>query len=130
MCATLPNSMKAGHDVGIICDSLTGGSFEDSLFRRTPPTFPSPRALADLSFISPRLSVVESIEIKGLRPDVLHGHGARVAPLPVSTGSALRVNRHRVARPGCPPHGGSLHYTNRTAAGRTILTAELRFDAG
>ena len=118
---------KAGHDVGIICDSLTGGSFEDSLFDEIRPYLPLGLVRLPISrSISPRDvgAFRESYrEIKGLRPDVLHGHGAKGGAIARLIGSALRVNRYRVARL-YSPHGGSLHYTNRTAAGLTILTAE------
>lgn len=119
--------VKAGHDVGIICDSLTGGSFEDSLFDEIRPYLPLGLVRLPISrSISPSDLVAfrESYrEIKGLRPDVLHGHGAKGGAIARLIGSALRVNRYRVARL-YSPHGGSLHYTNRTAAGLTILTAE------
>ena len=119
--------VKAGHDVGIICDSLTGGSFEDSLFDEIRPYLPLGLVRLPISrSISPRdfVAFQESYrEIKGLRPDVLHGHGAKGGAIARLIGSALRVNRYRVARL-YSPHGGSLHYTNRTAAGLAILTAE------
>lgn len=118
---------KAGHDVGIICDSLTGGSFEDTLFDEIRPY---------LSLGLVRMPISRSVdlrdigafrksyhEIKGLQPDVLHGHGAKGGAIARLIGSALRVNRYRVARL-YSPHGGSLHYTSRTAAGLAILTAE------
>ncbi len=118
---------KAGHEVGIICDSLTGSSFEDSLFDEIRPYLPLGLT---------RLPISRSIslrdigafrrsyrEIKSLRPDVLHGHGAKGGAIARLIGSALRVNRYRVARL-YSPHGGSLHYTKRTAAGAAILTAE------
>lgn len=118
---------KAGHDVGIVCDSLTGGSFEDSLFDEIRPY---------LSLGLVRLPISRSIdprdfgafwtsyrEIKGLQPDVLHGHGAKGGAIARLIGSALRVNRYRVARL-YSPHGGSLHYDRRTATGLAVLTTE------
>lgn len=118
---------RAGHEVGIICDSLTGGSFEDSLFDEIRPYLPLGLVRMPINrSISPRDigAFRESYrEIKGLRPDVLHGHGAKGGAIARLIGSALRVNRYRVARL-YSPHGGSLHYTNRTAAGLAILTAE------
>ncbi len=118
---------KAGHDVGIICDSLTGGSFEDSLFDEIRPYLPL--GLVRLP-ISRSVSMQDLIafresyrKIKGLRPDVLHGHGAKGGAIARLIGSALRVNRYRVARL-YSPHGGSLHYTRRTAAGWAILSTE------
>jgi len=112
-----------GHHVGIIADSLTGG----------------PRADAALSEIAPRLALgVHRIAIhrephpldllsyakvtaliRTLRPDVLHGHGAKA-------GVFMR------ARPQSPgkirvytPHGGSLHYPLSTRKGLFYSRLEL-----
>ena len=93
---------RAGHDVGIICDSLTGGSFEDRLFDEIRPhlslglvRMPISRSvnLRDLGAIRDSYR-----EIKGLQPDVLHGHGAKGGAIARLIGSILRVNRYRVAR--------------------------------
>src|SRR4051812_31486667 len=72
---------KAGHDIGILCDSSTGGEYEDSLFDDIRPY---------LSLGLTRVPIRRSIspsdiatmwdtykKIKSLRPDVLHGHGAK-----------------------------------------------------
>lgn len=104
-----------GHQVGIIADSLTGGE----------------RATAILEELASRLTLgVHRIAIhrepwptdflalakfgqlsRRLRPDVLHGHGAKA-------GAFVRMIRHR---PGTirvyTPHGGSLHYPRSTAKG-------------
>ncbi|WPE19636.1 glycosyltransferase family 4 protein [Shinella zoogloeoides] len=118
---------RAGHEVGIICDSLTGGSFEDKLFDEIRPhlslglvRMPISRSvnLRDLGAIRDSYR-----EIKGLQPDVLHGHGAKGGAIARLIGSILRVNRYRVARL-YTPHGGSLHYTRRSATGLAVLTAE------
>ena len=118
---------KAGHEVGIVCDSLTGGSFEDALFDEIRPylslglvRLPISRAVGLRDIAAFRHSYRE---IKSLQPDVLHGHGAKGGAIARLIGSALRVNRYRVARL-YSPHGGSLHYTKRTAGGLAILTAE------
>ena len=104
-----------GHDVGIIADSLTGGE----------------RAEAALKEIAPRLKLgVHRLAIRReplpadvlvwahfmrlinrLKPDVLHGHGAKA-------GAFIRLKRRskdtiRVYT----PHGGSLHYPRNTLKG-------------
>ncbi len=104
-----------GHQVGIICDSMTGGE----------------RAAAALASIAPRLAfgvtryriareltpldAVGLIQvtrlIRRIAPDVLHGHGAkggaflRLTPV---VSQAVRVYT---------PHGGSLHYGPGTLRG-------------
>lgn len=105
----------AGHDVGILADSLTGGE----------------RADAALAAIAPRMKLgVHRIAIRrephpadvfALRefsrvartcaPDVLHGHGAKA-------GAFVRLSRvlPRAIRV-YTPHGGSLHYSPTTPKG-------------
>jgi hypothetical protein len=53
----------------------------------------------------------------------LHGHGAKGGVLARIVGSALRVNKYRVARL-YSPHGGSLHFERRSLAGSLILRVE------
>jgi glycosyltransferase involved in cell wall biosynthesis len=104
-----------GHHVGIIADSLTGGD----------------RAEAALEEIAPRLKLgVRRLAIhrephpsdipvwahfmyliRQLKPDVLHGHGAKAG---VFTRLGPR-SRHTVRV--YTPHGGSLHYPLETLKG-------------
>jgi glycosyltransferase involved in cell wall biosynthesis len=118
---------KAGHEVGIVCDSLTGGSFEDTLFDEIRPYLSLGLVRLPISrAVSPRdigAFWKSYREIKSLQPDVLHGHGAKGGAIARLIGSALRVNRYRVARL-YSPHGGSLHYNRRTLTGFSILAAE------
>ncbi len=97
-----------GHHVGLIADSLTGGE----------------RAKAALAEIAPRLTLgVHRIAmrrepfptdvlvwarftrlIRRLKPDVLHGHGAKA-------GAFIRLKRRsKETIRVYTPHGGSLHY--------------------
>jgi len=104
-----------GHDVGILADSLTGGERADAAF-------------AD---IAPRLTLgVHRLPIKRepdptdlvtwfkfnslarqLRPDVLHGHGAKAGAFVRFKGRTKDVIRIYT------PHGGSLHYPRNTLKG-------------
>jgi glycosyltransferase involved in cell wall biosynthesis len=104
-----------GHHVGIIADSMTGGE----------------RAEAALAAIAPRLKLgVHRLAIRRepvpidvvvwahfmrlirrLKPDVLHGHGAKAGAfirLKARSKSTIRVYT---------PHGGSLHYPLNTLKG-------------
>jgi glycosyltransferase involved in cell wall biosynthesis len=104
-----------GHHVGIIADSLTGGE----------------RAEAALAEIAPRLKLgVHRIAIhrepfptdvlvwaqfmrliRRLKPDVLHGHGAKA-------GAFIRFKTHSEGTIRVyTPHGGSLHYPSNTLKG-------------
>jgi glycosyltransferase involved in cell wall biosynthesis len=111
-----------GHQVGIIADSLTGGE----------------RADAALAEIAPRLALgVHRIAIhrepspmdvlvwrrfrqfiSKLKPDVLHGHGAKAGAfirLKSRGGDTIRVYT---------PHGGSLHYPLNTLKGAVYSRLE------
>jgi glycosyltransferase involved in cell wall biosynthesis len=119
--------VAAGHKVGIVCDSTTGGAFEERLFtamsdrlelgvHRTPMQRhigPGDVAAAWRTFKI----------IKELQPNVLHGHGAKGGVYARLFGSLLRVSRSRVARL-YSPHGGSLHYDENTATGKVFFLLE------
>ena len=106
---------ERGHHVGIIADSLTGGE----------------RAEAALAEIAPRLKLGahrlairrEPLPtdvlvwahfmrlIRRLKPDVLHGHGAKA-------GAFIRLqSRSKGTIRVYTPHGGSLHYPLNTVKG-------------
>ncbi len=117
----------AGHEVGILCDSSTGGAHEDRLFDSIRPSLslglnriPMRRAIApsDLSALYRSYT-----HIKSLRPDVLHGHGAKGGVLVRLIGSALRAKGSNVARL-YSPHGGSLHFDPSSASGRLVFRIE------
>lgn len=119
--------VAAGHLVGIVCDSTTGGDFEERLFdqmrdrlalgiHRTPmQRHVGPGDIAS-AWRTYRI-------IKELRPDVLHGHGAKGGAYARFFGSLLRVSRSRVARL-YSPHGGSLHYDETTLTGKFFFAIE------
>lgn len=118
---------NAGHEVGILCDSTTGGAHEDALFDAIRPylalgivRLPIHRAIGPSDIVALWRSYNE---IRSLQPDVLHGHGAKGGVLARIIGSALRVNKYRVARL-YSPHGGSLHYDSRSLKGRAIFRLE------
>jgi glycosyltransferase involved in cell wall biosynthesis len=107
--------IERGHHVGIIADSLTGGDRADQALADIAPRLklglhrmairrePWPTDLIVLARFA-RLA-------RRLRPDVLHGHGAKA-------GAFIRAIGHR---PGTirvyTPHGGSLHYPLNTVKG-------------
>jgi glycosyltransferase involved in cell wall biosynthesis len=104
-----------GHHVGLIADSLTGGDRAEAALKQIAPRLklgvyrfaihrePRPTdILAWLHFM--RL-------IKRLKPDVLHGHGAKAGAF-----VRLRPRSRRTIRV-YTPHGGSLHYPLNTLKG-------------
>lgn len=119
--------VAAGHQVGIICDSTTGGEHEERLFEAIRPM---------LALGIRRTSMQRHVGpgdiaagwrtykiIKELRPDVLHGHGAKGGVYARAFGSLLRVSRYCVARV-YSPHGGSLHYDEKTVTGKLFFGLE------
>ena len=61
--------------------------------------------------------------VSELKPDILHGHGAKGGAYARLFGSLFRASRSRVARI-YSPHGGSLHYDADTATGKIFFLAE------
>jgi glycosyltransferase involved in cell wall biosynthesis len=119
--------VAAGHQVGIVCDSSTGGDHEARLFREIEPklalgvrrtAMQRHIGLGDIS-----AGIKTFMIIKELQPDILHGHGAKGGVYSRIFGSLLRVFRYRVAR-FYSPHGGSLHYDERRLSGRAIFLME------
>ncbi|MEX0852022.1 MAG: glycosyltransferase family 4 protein [Bauldia sp.] len=118
---------QAGNPVGIICDSTTGGAYEEEIFARIAP------ALAlGLKRIPMRRQIAPSDvaavwrlfrDVRAVHPDVLHAHGAKGGAYARIIGTFLRASGSRVARI-YTPHGGSLHYDQRSFAGRLYFAAE------
>jgi len=119
--------VAVGHEVGIVCDSTTGGAYEESLFAELTPLLKlGVRRTPMQRHIGPGdiASAWRTFRIiKELQPDVLHGHGAKGGVYARLFGSMLRVSRSRVARL-YSPHGGSLHYDETTLVGRIFFLLE------
>jgi glycosyltransferase involved in cell wall biosynthesis len=117
----------AGHQVGILCDSSTGGAHEDRLFDQIMPflslgvtRFPIGRSVG----LGDMAALIEAYKlIKELQPDILHGHGAKGGVIARLIGSLLRVRRYRVARL-YSPHGGSVHFSSGSLSGQGVFMAE------
>jgi glycosyltransferase involved in cell wall biosynthesis len=119
--------VRAGHQVGIICDSTTGGALEEALFKTVEKRLQlGLHRVAMQRHIGPG-DIVAAWRtfkiIQGLHPDVLHGHGAKGGVYSRMFGSALRVFRSRAARL-YSPHGGSLHYDEDTVTGKVFFRIE------
>src|SRR6195952_2931984 len=104
-----------GHEVGIIADSLTGGERAEAALKEIAPRLklgvhrlairrePLPTDILVWAHLT-RL-------IRRLKPDVLHGHGAKA-------GAFIRLKpRSRDIIRVYTPHGGSLHYPLNTLKG-------------
>ena len=123
----LKEQVEAGHEVGFICDSSTGGDYEDQLFSRIEN---------DLSLGLHRIPMARSISpkdpitlfnvariIQKIGPDVVHSHSAKggvygrmAAKLATSKGKATKAYY-------CP-HGGAMHYDKASLKGKVFFAAE------
>jgi glycosyltransferase involved in cell wall biosynthesis len=118
---------RAGHTVGIVCDSTSGGALEEERLAHLQPYLrlgtrrtPMRRQIAP-SDIAATFRLMR--EVRSLDPDILHAHGAKGGAYARMIGTLLRASGSRVARI-YSPHGGSLHYDPRSASGRIYFIAE------
>jgi len=107
--------VERGHHVGIVADTLTGGERAREAFAQIAPRL----TLGVHRFAMRREPSISDIGvwlrlrrlIRDLKPDVLHGHGAK-------TGAFIRLgNASNDAIRVYTPHGGSLHYPLNTLKG-------------
>jgi glycosyltransferase involved in cell wall biosynthesis len=107
--------IDAGHHVGIIADSLTGGERASAAFAEIAPRLKlGVRRLAIHREPHPSDPLVWArfmYMVARLRPDVLHGHGAKAGAFIRMIGRSKRFIRVYT------PHGGSLHYPLNTWKG-------------
>lgn len=106
---------ERGHHVGIVADSLTGGERAEAALREIAPRLklgvhrlPIRREPHPTDFLV-WLRIMRLIQ--RLKPDVLHGHGAKA-------GAFVRLRRRSSKQIRIyTPHGGSLHYPLDTLKG-------------
>jgi glycosyltransferase involved in cell wall biosynthesis len=117
---------KAGHEVGIICDSLTGGRFEDEVISSIgsrlalgATRFPMRRSVSLSDFVAVR-RVLE--HLGKITPDVLHCHGAKGGAY--GRLIAAWLGRRRPIATIYAPHGGSLHYDESSLEGMFYFRIE------
>ena len=113
---------ELGHEVGIICDSTTGGQVASDLLDSVAPYCSLGIARIEISRLPGfgDLSAITSIRkhAQELGVDIVHGHGAkgglygRVAARPLGLPSVYT------------PHGGSLHYKWLAFPGFVFLASE------
>jgi glycosyltransferase involved in cell wall biosynthesis len=116
-----------GHQVGIVCDSTTGGALEERYIAELAPSLAlGVRRSAMQRHIGPgdAVSAWRTYKfIKELQPDILHGHGAKGGAFARMFGSGLRASGSGVARL-YTAHGGVLHYDARSIKGRAMFAIE------
>lgn len=113
---------ELGHDVGLFCDSSSGGHSATDLFKLTEPfcklgihreAMSKLPGFGDISCASQTLKLANSLNV-----DVIHGHGAK-------GGLYARLAGKIGKKPAFyTPHGGSLHYDWRSLPGPIFLGTE------
>ena len=113
---------ELGHEVGILCDSTTGGETAVKLLESVAPfaklgvkRIPISRlpGMGDISGANQTRAYAAT-----LKPDIIHCHGAK-------GGLYGRVAAKRLGIPSVyTPHGGSLHYSWSSPSGAVFLSAE------
>src|SRR6201996_90739 len=107
--------INAGHHVGIIADSITGGERADAALAEIAPRLKlGVRRLSIHREPHPTDFLVWArfmYLIARLKPDVVHGHGAKAGAFIRMRGRSKRFIRVYT------PHGGSLHYPLNTWRG-------------
>ena len=116
-----------GHQVGIVCDSSTGGDYEDKLFDAVKPKLALGLARVEMQRHIGIGDVVAAWRtfkaLKALKPDVLHGHGAKGGVYARLFGTFMRGPTGKTARL-YSAHGGSLHYDTDALAGKIFFNTE------
>ena len=121
-----------GHHVGLIYDSSTVGSFEEVRLEELNPfmtlgaiTIPMGRnvSLNDITVTKMVHGFLKTINV-----DVLHCHGAKGGVYGRIAAGFINRERKRVDKPKLvtiySPHGGSLHYSQRSLTGQIYFGVE------
>lgn len=118
-----------GAEVGVICDSRTGGDDIAAALSRLEDNcalgvtrIPMTRrvGLGDLSTYGKVARLAAKFDV-----DVLHGHGAKGGAYARLAGRRLKRKVPR-SKAVYTPHGGSLHYSPATPMGKLYIMAEKR----
>ena len=114
-----------GHEVGIFCDSTTGGARADQVLEALRPQLALGVTRVPMRRLPHPLDASGLLDLTRTYrrecPDVLHGHGSkgglfsRLVTLP---------GRDRTTVRAYTPHGGSFNYNPGTIAHRLFMTAE------
>jgi glycosyltransferase involved in cell wall biosynthesis len=112
-----------GHEVGVLCDSTTGGETAAKLLESIAPFCALGIERRPISRLPGAGDISGAFAVRGvakkLKADVIHGHGAKGGLYARLAG--LRLN----AKTFYTPHGGSLHYDWTSASGAVYLAAEM-----
>ena len=122
VCDQVQGQAAAGHDIGIICDSLTGGEAAAEKLSSLRPICAlgiERIAISNAPGISDFRGLAHTAALATrLKADILHGHGAK-------GGLFARLAARKLGLASVyTPHGGSLHYERRSLKGALFLGTE------
>lgn len=123
----LDAQIAAGHRVGIICDSSTGGAYEDAMFAEIEHKLAlglkrvAMQRNVGFGDIAAGRRVYDAL--KSTDCDILHGHGSKGGLYARIFGSMMRRKGRKIASL-YSPHGGSLHYDKASLKGQAFFIAE------
>ncbi|WP_425463608.1 glycosyltransferase [Methylobacterium oryzihabitans] len=116
---------EAGHEVGLFCDSLTGGARAEAALAGLAPRLALGLTRVPMRRNPHATDLAALVRLHGLvrriRPTVLHGHGskgglyARLVPGPFGVAAPVRAYT---------PHGGSFNYHPGTPLHRLYMAVE------
>ncbi|MDJ0612186.1 MAG: glycosyltransferase [Rhizobiaceae bacterium] len=123
----LKEQVKSGYEVGFICDSSTGGDYEDNLFEGIKDNLAlGLHRIPMARSISPKdpftLLKVARI-IRQIGPDIVHSHSAK-GGVYGRMAAKLATSRGKSAKAFYCPHGGAMHYDKASIKGRVFFAAE------
>lgn len=117
----------AGHAVGLICDSTSGGALEEERIAALVPQLSLGVARVPMArSIGPGdVPAVASVarHLSKMRPDIVHAHGAK-GGVYGRLGAFVERRRGRHVAAFYAPHGGSLHYERASPSGRLFFSVE------
>jgi len=115
-----------GHHVGLVCDVPGTDGYDEAMLEQLAADLPlglhrvaMARAVGFGDIVSARATL--SV-LKRLKPDIVHGHGAKGGVYARAIGALA----NREARPArlYSPHGGSLHFDPQSRTGKLYFTVE------
>jgi glycosyltransferase involved in cell wall biosynthesis len=113
---------EKGHDVGILCDSTTGGDTATRLLDTVAPFCTLGVERIPISRLPGAGDISGAMQTRAhartVRPDIIHCHGAKGGLYGRIAARSLGISSVYT------PHGGSLHYSWGSPAGAVFLTAE------
>ena len=111
-----------GHSVGVVCDSTTGGERAAKALEAIDGYCTLGIMRRPISRLPGLGDIIGAREVaaaaRHVKPDILHGHGAKGGLYARLAGKMLGVPSVYT------PHGGSLHFSWNTPQGAAFLTAE------